>query len=199
MADMNGRYKGKIEVVEYRVSAKKDTPCLHATCLVTEEGPHLGRRLPWEGWLTDTAVKRTYESLAFGGCTFPVKQGETKQEVIAAGADPRNFEGCDENDVELVVETDEIELEATAEYPNPRKVKSTRVSFINRLGGEGRTTKKIDDAQRDVLAMSFLGVVAQVKAEQEGRASKGGDASFDPKAIEKGAPAAAGAKKKGMY
>lgn len=201
MADMNGRYKGRVEAVEYRVSTKKDTPCLHGTCLVTEEGEHHGRRLPWEGWLTDTAVKRTYESLGFAGCTFQVRKGETNPQILAAGVDPRNFDGCDQNDVEFVVKTEETDLPAQPpEYPNSRKVKTTRVEFINRLGGEGRATKAIDDAQRDVLAMSFLGVVAQVRTEQqEGRRGGGGDASFDPKAIEAGGAAGAGGKKRGMY
>jgi hypothetical protein len=202
-----GHYKAVVENPEIAVSAKRDTPCIHATVRITEEGPHCGLRLAWEGWLTDNAAKRTIQAMIFAGCTFPPAPGETEPNL-------EDFTGCGDNEVDVTVEVEEYTPEPSEANPNPRTTRRPRVGFINPLGGAGRATKKIDDDQKKVIAKSFGGLAAMVLAERAQGGGGGSDTSFDPKAIEAGgkpAPAAgggktasapavaAGKKKPGMY
>jgi len=178
MAIEAGHYKAVVEEPEIRVSAKKEQPCIHATIRITEDGPHKGTRLPWEGWLTDSAAERTIKSMAFAGCTFPPQEGSEDPDL-------ENFEGCGSVEVDVQIEIEEYTPEATEQNPNPRTSRRPRVAFINPLGGEGRTSKRIEPEQRTMIAKTWAGTVAKVLAERSNAsASAQGDTSFDTQKLE---------------
>jgi hypothetical protein len=174
-----GHYKAVIEDPEIRMAANKDTPCFHAMGKITEEGPHRNLRLPWEGWLTESAAKRSIQSLTFAGCTFPPLPGETDLNL-------EDFTGCGSVEVDVTVEVEEYTPEKSEANPNPRMSKRARIAFINPIG-EGRSTRKIDADQRKMIAKGFAALAMQVISERGGAGKAGGDASFDTKAIEGGA------------
>ncbi len=168
-----GHYRAVVESPEIAVSAKKDTPCIKATVRITEDGPHKGMRLPWEGWLTDSAGKRTIQSMIFAGCKFPPKPGEDEPDL-------ENFEGCGSVEIEAVISLEEYTPEPTDSNPNPKTSRRPRVEFINPIG-QSRATKSIDSNQKKMIASQFGGLVKQVRKESEDRKGKKDDpTSFNP-------------------
>ncbi len=176
MADnFEGHFRAVLEDPEIAQSTKQGTPCVKATVRIVEDGPHKGRRLPWEGWLTEGAGKRTIQSLMNAGCTFPPKPGSEEPDL-------ENFEGIGSKEVEAVISLEEYTPEPTDANPNPRTTKRPRVEFINMLGGASRATKSVDSDTKKLIAGQFGGLISKVRQEAaERKAAKGEDpTSFDP-------------------
>lgn len=178
-----GHYRAKLENPEIRVSTKQGTPCIAATVVILEEGPHKGTRIPWEGWLTASAAARTIKSMAFAGCTFPPEPGSDEPNL-------EDFTGCGTIEVDAQVELEEYTPEATdeqkAKNEKPKTSHMPRVAFINPIGAS-RASQKVDKSQQKMIAKSWAGPAKAALAElKSGKSTSGigGDTSFDTKAMD---------------
>ena len=179
MASMitEGHYKAVVENPEIAASTKSNTPCVHATVRITEDGPHKGLRIAWEGWLTDGAAKRTIQSMVYAGCTFPPIDGEEEPNL-------EDFTGCGTQEVSVTIEIEEYTPEPTEANPEPKTSRRPRVGFINPLGA-GRATKKIDDNQKKLIRKQFGGFIKSVFDERSKSAAATDNATeFDPKKLD---------------
>ena len=129
-----GTYVGRVESAEIKESKKNATLYYGCVCAVTEDQKFTGEdqavrttkgtRLPFNGYLTEQAGRRTVQALRDAGCTFPNDDWE-------------NYDGIGTRDVLLVVETEEYEFTPppTPEKPTPSQIKTkrSRVAFVNAI------------------------------------------------------------------
>jgi hypothetical protein len=166
MSNVNpvGKFRGKVESVdpEIKESTDKGTPFVDCVCVITEDGPFKGTRVPWSGWLSEAAATRTYESLMAAGCTFP-------------NDDSFNFEGVGSREVMLDIEDASYTPEATKENPNPELLKRSRVAWVNRLV-RGMAGNPMDASKRKAFGATVLkGALAAARA--GGKRAAGDDPS----------------------
>lgn len=182
-----GHYRAIVENPKYAASTKQGTPCISATIRITEDCPHKGLRINWEGWMTDGAAKRTIQSMIYAGCTFPALPGEDEPNL-------EDFTGCGSQEVSVQVSIEEYTPEPTESNPNPKKINRPTVEFINPLGFS-RTTKVIDDNQKKLVAKQFSGLAKQIFEDRSKGVQPGTE--FDPSKMEPGSGSSE--KKKKMY
>ncbi len=115
-----GSYKARAtKALLAQVGANK-TPAMQVVFQLTDEGPHQGETIRWDGWLTEKTQERTIE--AIGYC------GWTGDDLSVFAKDGAPMQGMDLNDVEIVVEVESYEKDGETKHAN-------KVAWVNRIGG----------------------------------------------------------------
>lgn len=148
-----GTYRARATQVLLAQVGKKKTPAMQVNFQIQDEGEHHGASIRWDGWLTtDKAQERTIESLQYCGWSGDDITVFTKEGVL---------DGCDLNDVEIVVamepyEGDDEKLKGK-EFP--------RVQWVNKLGGRGINVENaMPVAEATAFAAKMKGLVHKVKS-----------------------------------
>jgi len=180
-----GYYLAKAEHPDLGESSKSGTPAFKLTIHILEKGEYNGARLSWEGWLTDSAGKRSIEQMQIAGAQFPIDE-ETGE------PDLTNFVGVGDTEFMCGIEVEEYTPEKTTENPNPRTSRRNRTTFLNRVGGQSRL-KAMDDDRKRMVARQFAATAMLLKKEQDeranGRSSGGHGTDFDATGMEAAAAA----------
>jgi hypothetical protein len=159
MAIEAGTYKARAtKVLLSQVGANK-TPAIQVEFRLEN-----GNTIRWDGWLTtDKAQERTIESLEYCGWTG--------DDLSVFARDNAPLQGLDANDVELVIEMEPSQDDATKLYP--------RVKWVNRIGGRGLNVENVMPATEAVaFAQKMKGLVLKTRAKQPAAAANGGKAPF---------------------
>lgn len=147
-----GSYKARATQVLLTKSSQKGTPLIQVNFQIQDEGEHHGETIRWDGYLTEKTAERTIESLGHCGWTGDDISVFTKEGVL---------QGCDLNDVTLVVELEAYE-------GNDEKYKGKqfpRVQWVNKTGGRGLNVENaMPVAEALAFAEKMKGLVHKVKA-----------------------------------
>jgi hypothetical protein len=159
-----GTYKARATQVMLTQSANKGTPGIQINFQIQDEGEHAGATVRYDGWISDKTQERVIESLVYCGW---------RGDDISVFAKEGVLDGCDLNEVEIVVE-----LEPYAGTDEKHKGKSfPRVAWVNKGGGRGLN---VENAMRPDAALAFAakmkGLVHKVKSGQpaQAQAANGG-------------------------
>lgn len=165
-----GSYKARAtKALLAQVGANK-TPAMQVVFQLTDEGPHQGETIRWDGWLTEKTQDRTIE--AIGYC------GWTGDDLSVFAKDGAPMQGMDLNDVELVIENEE--------YTNTagETKTSAKVQWVNRIGG-GRglnVENAMPEAEATAFAAKMKGLVLKTRAKNPApapaAAANGGGRAF---------------------
>jgi len=152
-----GFYHARAVSLVFTKSTGKGTPAATVAFALTDDGPHKGTIIEWNGWLTDNNKERVAESLAYCGYDSEDEQTVTR------------------NIVQLVIDDEE--------YTNPETNRTTvrsRVQWVNDPARGGGSGKPMDEFQRAEAKNALRGLVLAKKQEiEKNRAAAGkDDASF---------------------
>lgn len=143
-----------------RTSKKLGTPEFFVLFEIIEDGTYKGKRVPWDGWLTDGTEARTLESLILCGLE---------------NDDLANPIGLDKNMVLIVVDEEEYMAdvekvnEATGETEIvPEKRRSNRVQWVNDPARSASVHKPMETTDATAFAQRMQGAVMAARARRAG-------------------------------
>lgn len=165
---MKGTFKAKAVVgndsegkpiTGLRTSKTKGTPEFFALFEIIEDGTYKGKRVPWDGWLTDSTEARTLEALILMGLE---------------NDDLANPIGIDKNVVLIVVDEEEYEaeVEKTDEqsgevYIAKEKRKTSRVQWVNDPARSASVHKPMEGTDATAFAQRMQGAVMAARARRQ--------------------------------
>lgn len=157
---MKGQFRAKVVVGTdhegkpisgLRTSKKAGTPEFFALFEVTEQGPMKGKRVGWDGWLTESTEQRTIEALLLCGLE---------------GDDLSNPVGIDKNEVLIVVEEEEYKQDVEkkdettgATYIVQETRRSSRVAWVNDPSRSASVHKPMEVQEAKQFATRFAGSI----------------------------------------
>ena len=148
----NGTYKARATAVLLTKSSQKGTPLIQVNFQIQDEGEFHGETIRWDGYLTEKTAERTLESLGYCGWKGDDISVFTKEGVL---------DGCDLNDVSIVVEMEPYE--GTDEKYVGKSF--PRVQWVNKTGGRGLNVENaMPVAEAVVFAEKMKGLVHKTKA-----------------------------------
>lgn len=133
-----GTYKARATQVLLTQSKTKGTPGIQVNFQIQDED-FAGESIRWDGWLTEKTAERTFESLRYCGW-----HGDDISVFAGEGV----LDGCDMNDVEIVVKMEPYDG-PNEEYQGKS---FPRVQWVNKSGGRGLN---VENAMAKPAAIAF--------------------------------------------
>jgi len=134
-----------------RTSKKAGTPEFFILFEITEAGESKGKRVPWDGWLTESTEARTIEALLLCGLE---------------GDDLSNPVGINKNEVLIVVDEEEYkqDVEKTDETTGATIIvqetrRSNRVQWVNDPARSASVHKPMEVQEAKQFASRFAGSI----------------------------------------
>jgi len=142
-----------------RTSKKQGTPEFFVLFEIVEDGTFKGKRVPWDGWLTDSTEARTLEALILCGLE---------------NDDLSNPIGLDKNMVLIVVDEEqyETEVEKTDEASGEKYIvkearKTSRVQWVNDPARSASVHKPMETTEATAFAQRMQGAVMAARARRQ--------------------------------